>query len=379
MNPVAHLTADQIEQQLIEGEAIVARVRAKQADLLAEADRRQLPTGDGCRTLAEWTSTRLDVSSDTARDLVRIARNHYHDVRKRLDCGEWSFDRSVASHRWITTGAPEEHVVAESTRYDIGGLRTRAALARRMTPAEEEAAFAGRYLVTQRSLDRTFGRLWGQLPGDDMDRVEQRLTTTADSFPAMPDGTKPNRAQRLADALVALTTGQVPAYDLDRGDAPRGDALPADMGLDLRSRPQGTLSVFVDAGAGHTSGGYTVGNSVIEELMCDAHHETTALQADGTAVETGGRNTVTDRQRRRIQYLHKTCAADGCQSRYRLQVHHRTWQASGGTHHDTNLTLLCWYHHHVVIHRSRFTIDPTSPPHRLRFVRPATRPPPQRE
>ena len=122
-----------------------------------------------------------------------------------------------------------------------------------------------------------------------------------------------------------------------------------------------------------------VGESVIHELLCDAHVEYTALIATGGAIEVGGRNTVTARQRRRIAHRDKACGADGCRSRHRLEVHHRLPRHLGGTNHDDNLVLLCWYHHHIVIHRHGFEITPDSPQGRLRFTRPGARSQPQRE
>jgi len=34
-------------------------------------DARQVATGDGCRSLSEWAASRLDVSLETAKSLVR--------------------------------------------------------------------------------------------------------------------------------------------------------------------------------------------------------------------------------------------------------------------------------------------------------------------
>lgn len=392
-------STDRVEQELIATEATVARLRARQAQLLAEIDRRQIPLGDGCRTLVEWTAGRLDVSPETARTLTQLTNTQTDRgaLFKRLAAGEWSVDRTIETDRWIEAGIDPDRAVSESTSYDIGGLRHRIALTRRLHRVDEDRVFDSRFLVTQRSLDRTHGRLWGQLAGDDMDQVEHHLTTVADSFPPLPNGTRPTRPQRLADALVALTTGHHPTHHTNSSsDDPDGrteppnptdgtevahrpdptddssDAGSADVGT--VSRPVGALSVFIDAGAAHTTGGYTIGDTTIDRLLCDAHLEHTAL-TDRGPVELGGRNTVTDRQRRRVHHHHKTCAADGCQNHYRLQVHHRTHQAHGGDHHDTNLTLLCWWHHHIVIHRYHYTINPHSPPHRLRF----TKPPPQLE
>ena len=64
------------------------------------------------------------------------------------------------------------------------------------------------------------------------------------------------------------------------------------------------------------------------------------------------------------------CTIDGCTSTYRLEVHHITPRSQGGTHTADNLTTLCWYHHHVAVHRRGMRIDPQSPPRRRRLLPP---------
>jgi hypothetical protein len=50
---IAEATTDRIEQALLHGEAMIARVRAFQLRLLTELDRRQVPLVDGARSLRE--------------------------------------------------------------------------------------------------------------------------------------------------------------------------------------------------------------------------------------------------------------------------------------------------------------------------------------
>ncbi len=66
------------------------------------------------------------------------------------------------------------------------------------------------------------------------------------------------------------------------------------------------------------------------------------------------------------------CTADGCSSRYRLQPHHMQWRTDGGDHDPDNLTTLCWFHHHVIIHGLGYRLDPDSPPQRRRFTLPSS-------
>ncbi|MDJ0961974.1 MAG: HNH endonuclease, partial [Acidimicrobiia bacterium] len=74
--------------------------------------------------------------------------------------------------------------------------------------------------------------------------------------------------------------------------------------------------------------------------------------------------------RRFVMWRDGGCTADGCTSRYRLQPHHIRWRSDQGDHDPDNLTTLCWFHHHVVIHGLGYRIDPDSPPQRRRFTHP---------
>ena len=64
------------------------------------------------------------------------------------------------------------------------------------------------------------------------------------------------------------------------------------------------------------------------------------------------------------------CSIAGCVSRYRLHIHHITRWIDGGRTDPENLTTVCWFHHHIVIHSQGFTINPNSPPQRRRLIPP---------
>lgn len=67
------------------------------------------------------------------------------------------------------------------------------------------------------------------------------------------------------------------------------------------------------------------------------------------------------------------CVIDG--SRARLQVHHIVPRSEGGPTEPENLITLCWFHHHVAIHRLGLVLY-RHPEHGRWRLRPATRPPP---
>jgi hypothetical protein len=139
-------------------------------------------------------------------------------------------------------------------------------------------------------------------------------------------------------------------------------------------------TVFVDADlASATSGqagataatGPRVGPLTLEEILCGGAVEVITTDCGRPTWSSHATRAIPPAVRRFV--LHRdggACTADGCTSRYRLQPHHVRRRADGGTHHPTNLTTLCWFHHHIVIHRMGYHIDPKSPPQRRRFLRP---------
>ena len=146
-------------------------------------------------------------------------------------------------------------------------------------------------------------------------------------------------------------------------------------------------TVFMDATeAAPTNGeavamieaGPRVGPNTVEAILCDGIIEVTARAQDGIPLQMARRSRIIPPRLRRF-VPHRdgaVCTIEGCMSRYRLQIHHiRPWSQGGRTDAE-NLTTLCWFHHHVVIHGRGFTIDPSSPPQRKRLLRPPIHAPP---
>jgi hypothetical protein len=360
---------DQIERQLLDDEAVIAQRRASQMTLLRQVDRRQAPTAAGCRSLREWVAGRLDVSPETARDLVATAHRleDLPDVEEAVAAGAIGFDRAVAVGRFAERDDNLD-LVNEMAGYDIAGIRRLAATRRRMTRVDEECAFNDRYLTVQPNIDESAWRLNGRLPGGAGSIVVRALEAKADTLPAELDTT--SRAVRNADALWAISLDALTG----------GDGATIDTSTPL-------LTVFVDATeAAPTNGeagvvveaGPRVGRSTVEAILCDGIVEVTGRTPDGTPLNMGRRSRVIPPRLRRfiLQRDGAACTIGGCTSRYRLQIHHITRWADGGRTDPENLTTVCWFHHHIVIHGQGFTIDPDTPPQRRRLLQPPIHGPP---
>ncbi len=373
MDTTATLTTDTLEQQLLSGETTIARVRAAQMTIIREIDRRQTPLADGCRSMAEWVTGRLDVAPETAKALVSTARRleALPTVEHTVEDGTISFDRATALAR-IAVPSEDETIIEELAVYDVAAIRRLRSNRHRTTKGMEREAFEHRYLMAQPNLDESSWRVHGELPGMAGRSFVDALDAKADQLPADPDGSH-GRGTRWADALWAISL----------------DSLAGTDGASIENATP-LLTVFMDANdAAETNGeagvviesGPRVGPSAVEAILCHGVIEVTGRTSDGTPVNMGRRSRAIPPRLRRFILARDggVCTAEGCVSRYRLQPHHIVSWADGGVTDAENLTTLCWFHHHIVIHGRGFTIDPSSPPQRRRFLRPWIHAPPPRE
>ncbi|MFV9672591.1 MAG: DUF222 domain-containing protein [Acidimicrobiia bacterium] len=364
------LTMDTIEQSLAAGEATIARVRRSQMVLIREADRRQVPLADGSRSMAEWVTARLDVAPETAKTLVSTARRleALPTVETATKDGTISFDRTVAVAR-IAIPSEDTSIVEEMSAYDVAAIRRLRSNRHRMTRDIEREAFELRYMVAQPNLDESSWRVHGQLPGVAGRLFVEALDRKADQLPLSAPGDG-SRTTRWADALWAMSLDSLAGSD----GASIGSATPlltVFMDATHATATNGEAGVTVEAGP-------RVGLDTVEAILCDGVIEVTGRAEDGTPLGMGRRSrTIPPRLRRFVLARDGgVCTIEGCVSRYRLQPHHINPWSQGGATDAENLTTLCWFHHHVVIHGRGFTIDPSSPPQRRRFLRPPIHAPP---
>ncbi|MDH3540995.1 MAG: DUF222 domain-containing protein, partial [Acidimicrobiia bacterium] len=353
-------TTDALEQRLLRLESIVAAARTEQAGIVAEIDTRQIPLADGCRSMREWLAGRLGVTNDTARSLARLARSDHQTIRETAGRGELSFDQAVEADR-LASMVGEERALDAAFAHDVAGIQRLTARYRRITRGDERDIFDGRHFVMQPNLDRTAYRAWGLLPGIDGSIVEKALFERADEFPARPDATQGPVGQRMADALVSVCQ----------------DSLTGSAGSDSTTL---LATVFVDADLASTTAaeagatvaaGPRVGPLTLEEILCGGAVEVITTDRGRPTWSSHAARAIPPAVRRFV--LHRdggACTADGCSSRYRLQPHHVKRRTDGGDHDPANLTTLCWFHHHIVIHRMGYSIDPDSAPRRRRFLNP---------
>src|SRR3990172_9025638 len=153
-------STDRLEQELVRFESVVGSARAAQMALLSELDHRQVAIGDGCRSLHEWTASRLDLSPENAKVLVNTSRrlSDLPYLVKQLGSGEVSFDRVAEVVRLASPGQ-ELETLEWSLGWDLSGLRHQLSLRTSLERRAEQWICSERYLAIQVNLDQTGYRL----------------------------------------------------------------------------------------------------------------------------------------------------------------------------------------------------------------------------
>jgi 5-methylcytosine-specific restriction endonuclease McrA len=349
-------STDELEQRLICNRRERSGLDAEDMEILEELDGRQVATADGSRSLSEWTAARLDVGHETAKGLVRTMRRTQDrpELRQALADGLATFDRIEALSR-----IPEQVGLWEHT--DIAGVRREAAKRARISAEDEYRSADDRFLVLQPSLDESWWNLFGGLDGVSGALLDKVLTETADQLPELPDGTRSDSSWQRATALIELCV---------TGDPPPAQ-ITVFVDAEHAAETNGETAVILEAGP-------RVGRRALEAILCDTFTEVTARGEDGRLLEYGRRSrTIPPALRRAI--IHRdgnACAADGCNGRNRLQIHHVIPWSRGGPTDPDNLLTLCWYHHHIVVHERGFQIYRHPDHGRIRFRKPGPRDPP---
>jgi len=341
--------------EIRECERQVAAARARQIRLLRDLDRRR-SAPDPVELAAV-----LDVSVRTARDLVETARRtpELSTAMADLEAGDRSFDRAAATAYLAGAGADPE-TLATAEQRDIAGVQRLRSLQKRITRHTERQAHQQRSVRSWTSLDSAMGFIHAELTGYDWQVVTNALEDRSDRLPRDEASTA---QQRRADALVAL------AQDwLSGGSPPRhgggGPVVSVLVDPELVTATGGEAGAVIPAGP-------RIGPDTMDQILCEGSVEILLDRTTGIPLAVGPTTRVIPpKVRRLVLGRDEGCVVDGCDSTYRLEVHHIIPRSQGGTHDLENLTTLCWWHHHVAIHGRGMRLDPQSPPHRRRLLLP---------
>jgi Domain of unknown function (DUF222)/HNH endonuclease len=332
---------DQLDQLLIHAESEIGVWRTVEMAVVAEKKHRKSHFEDGYRSIVDWTAARADVSHETARALCWTATRlgDAPEVAEQLASGEISFDRAEQLAR-----LPVEHRSGHQG-YDIAGLRRLVADHKRLTRKRERKAGNG-YLHLRSGSDDVMVPIWGAFPGLDARILEKAVDQRADEI--IPAGQKLAVAERRALALAAICQDSLYQSDTGSESAPLDVAVIVDAETAIETGGERGVSVVA---------GPRLGPGMFEEIICCGNVDLVGITEKSRPLDLGRRSrTVGRKLRRHVLHRDGGCTVEGCSSRYRLVVHHVVPWARGGRTDADNLVTLCWFHHHVSVHREGLQI-----------------------
>ena len=356
------------ENNLKDAQGEIDRLRGRQLAWLKMVIRHRGIVRDGYRSLVDWTASRLDIPHTVARDLAYLARRLDDDTIDLIGRGHLPFDRTVTQQRLLQAGAGPADVAA-SEELDLAAVTKLATRFRKLSRGDERNTFEKQYVNLRVSDDGAVWHLSGRLTATDGQVVRKALDRRADQIPPLTSDSdlELTPAQKQATGLTTMAQDDLDQH-LQPGDpAGREPVIMLIQDQTLAKGSDNTQGVELFAGP-------RVGPQTVETIECEGRTEPITI-TDGQVTETGPvQRQVPKRLRRAVLARDRQCVIDSCQNTYRLQTHHIIPKHDGGPDTADNLATLCWYHHHIAIHRRGHRIDPHTPPHRRRLLPPRTWP-----
>ena len=355
------------EAGLVREQAKVSRARGGQIAWVQHMLQRGAVARMGYPNPTQMVATRLDAPRSVARDLLYLAERLGDHQIDAIRAGTVSYERTLVEARLAEAGASEDAIEA-SRDLDLEEVGRMLQSHRRMSRQSERELFEGQYLMLQPSLDGSHVQVKGRLGGLEGELCRQGLDRRAEKVVPAGDE-RPDAAHRRALALTTLCQDE-----LDR--TPQPPKTTAERSREARGRREPSVMVVAHQPLAEASGneqgvavlaGARVGPDTVDLIECVGPTEritTNGLDIVHHPPSPGIRPSL----RRAVLARDDGCTIDGCTSTYRLEVHHITPRSQGGDHTAENLTTLCWFHHHVAVHRRGMRIDPQSPPRRRRLL-----------
>ena len=347
-------TDDQLDRIIIESESSVAGLRAIEMAAIAEKRRRNTHLQDGYRSIVDWVAARADVSHSTARRLCWTATRleEAPNLAQSLEEGEITFDRAEQVSRLPETQR------ANHRGFDIAQLKRRVAHFRKMSPRREKESTFG-FLNFQPSLDESTESIWGELPGVESRLVRKAVDQRADELIDAEAGL--GVAERRALALVAICQDSLYSDPSDAEPSPTNVTVTVDAGTAAATNGEAGVAVL---------NGPRIGAKALEAVICNSMVEVVGITEDGEPLNLGRRTRiVSPALRRHVMTRDSGCTVEACSSTYRLEAHHVTPFSRGGTTDVENLVSLCWFHHHIAVHKMGLEIFRVGES-RVRLIRP---------
>jgi hypothetical protein len=315
--------------------------------LLGEAERRGAHYDDGATSAAAWTAERFQVSTPSARTLVRVAQKAWDvpQLLEALQAGDISLDklRAVAE---VATPETEGELLDEVRRRSVRELVALAGTMRTAPPRDPAVDQERRSLRCNEAV-RT---MTVQLPPESFAEARSRLESMAKEIPS-GDG-ETSWDQRMADAFMGLIRCGQHGGEEAAVSSPYFVVVHVPVAAILdESGDESDL-------AGDLERGGLVSVEAVRRIACDA---TITLAVDDemghTMYEGRARRDPSGPQHREVRRRDRHCRFPGCTNVVFTNVHHiKEWKPDRGPTDLDNLVLLC-VHHHGLVHSKQWRMS----------------------
>jgi hypothetical protein len=321
---------DRCEAHIADAAGALNLANARLVALMEEVLTDEVWSGPGIHSPTQWLSYRAGVSPERARVIVRVAerRSSFPHVIAAFDAGELSLEQVAELVK-----APEW---ADAEVLDWGRVASVARLRKTIRkswftgspdePAAAEPEPSDHDRLSTTVTDDHRWRINGELDLGRGVTVEAALREARESL-----FERGQRTISLADCLVELSERY-----LDGVESPV-----------RRDRSKTWIHIDVTDGAGSTTDGWRLPDSVRDRICCDGVVQP-VWEREGLPFSAGRtQRIVPERTRRIIERRDQGCRVPGCTNDRFIEVHHIIHWLQGGPTDTWNLTSLCPRHHRL--------------------------------
>lgn len=339
------IAIDDLDRAILKAAAKLNKVTYQLLQHVREFDERAGFLRWGFRNCADWLAWRCDISSNAAREKVRVAHvlKQLPEISQAFSRGELSYTKARALTR-VATPTSESDLLAYALRVTANRVEERCRQIRNVQPsstADANFAHRTRSVTVIRNEERGSMTITIEAPIEQGEVIVRALDKATENEPddAMTEDS-PWRARQV-DGAVAVAK-----HYLSGGSgrhARTGDAYQVIVHVDESALKEG-------------SGRSDLPIESVRRLTCDTGAVTMIDDADGAPLSIGRKKrTVPPAIRRALISRDAGCAFPGCRHTKFLDAHHIEHWAQGGDTSVQNLVLLCSYHHRLV-HEGGFEI-----------------------
>lgn len=342
-----------MENRILRGAELVASLDRRHISIcaeqrerlreIAELDKLEWFTRDGCRDMASWVAGRYSISKWEAHRWVAAAHalEDLPLISDALETGRLSLQKAVELTRFATAET-EKKLISWAVRVSPRAIRTRADRETRVDPEDVKDVERLRY-VRWWFEDHSMG-LDGRFPAAQGAAIVKAISRLADQLPDLPDDDLP-------DEFVIL--------DEDKVDQRRADALyliaSAHTNMDA---DEDRAAVVVHKrlpdsdceGWAELERGVVLGPDVERRISCDSRLQFVLTDAEGNPLGIGrtSRNVPLWLERLVRERDGWECTFRGCGMTSFLKSHHIWHWEDGGPTDLPNLVTVCHGHHKLV-------------------------------